>query len=179
MAETINMDKTVEQLLYKYAEHCKRVLENEKTRIDKTKCYTEQDVLSAFLEYNKAKVSYEFLLIIAQNPKKYLYTKNDIFYTDLDNGRTVYQMLESLTFPKYCGDKNVLIALSNELIKIASDPRRNEKWVYVPGCFDREAEAVLELNKYVSLMDENVFIKTVKGLVGKSHFAISMYGKQK
>lgn len=182
MSEAINIDKTVEKLLKNYSEHCAKVLQKERKRIDKTKYANDSERELDERLYKEAVKSHEFLQRVIENPIKYLYTPQNMFYTVLDDGKSVYNMLAGIMRNPFDKGSRLLGSLSETLSAVSSYINRNnpqKAWMYIPENRDYYSESVLKLNKIVALWRANDFVRTFKGILPEKHFAVPMWGKEK
>lgn len=160
----INIDKTVETLLNKYVQHCARVLENKRKSFAKMKNAT--DLERELDAYNESLKSYEFLKKVAKNPKAYLYSGQDIFYTELQNGESLYSKLQHVINNDFGNGTSLLVRLCEAIAHHVSSPFENKgDWEYWSGKCDMDAEQILKINKIVNLLDANDFVKSLKDIL--------------
>lgn len=175
----INIDKTVENILEKYVSHCQKVLADERRRIESKKYSDLRDRTFDLDMLERARQSLKFLYVVVSDPKKYLYTNNDVINTRLTNGKTVYEMLDGIVGTNIYDPNRVFVRLSEALAFRARSGKKDEVWGYITdGVIDSEADKILKINKYMSLIDANDFVKTFKGLMPEQFFAVSMYDKK-
>ncbi len=160
----INIDRTVETLLNKYVQHCARVLENKRKSFAKMKNVT--DLERELDAYNESLKSYEFLKKVAKNPKAYLYSGQDIFYTELQNGESLYSKLQYVINNDFGNGTSLLVRLCEAIAHHVSNPFENKgDWEYWSGKCDMDAEQILKINKIVNLLDANDFAKSLKDIL--------------
>ncbi len=163
---TIDMDKTIVKLLNGYLKYCENMLAREKKQIHELG------------QYERDKEAVEFLRVVAKDPKKYLYTGNDIFYTRLTNGKSIYDMLMPL-----CGNRfdrsrsgSLLGRLSKNIVHHVKYGHNdyNGVWVYYSnsGYRDSEAEEIIRMNKVIALWNSNDFVAGFKDFAPATVFAV-------
>lgn len=175
-----NIDETIQKLLKGYAKWCDTVLQKDTKALQKKKFYTEKDRTKANQECTRAKKAYEYLLEIAANPKKYLYTEKDIIYSDVVD----YNKLSPILGYHFDRTKNgpVLVRLSEAIahhVKYGQNDH-NGVWVYYgePNQ-DFEAQKIIKMNKVVQLWNANDFVAALKDFAPASIYAVDYYKKEK
>ena len=167
-----NIDETIQKLLNGYAKWVATVLAKQLKELQKKKFYTEKDRAEANQEYVRTKQAYEYLLEIAADPKKYLYTEKDIIYSDVVDYNKLMPVLGNL-FDK--SGKHVIVLLSEAIahhVKYGNNDY-NGNWIYYgePNQ-DFEAQNIIKMNKVVALWNSNDFVAAIKDLVPASVFAV-------
>ena len=121
---SINMDKTIEEMLKLYAWYMKILLNREDRSIQRIR--NDADRKEADEQYQAGLDAHEYLQSVARDPKKYLYFPRNMEYTYVDKsgipvtnmvtGVTVGQRLEPIFVleNKYCL-KHVLTILSQNI----------------------------------------------------------------
>lgn len=177
-----NIDKTIQKLLYGYAQWCYTILQKEHKRLQKQYFPTKEDQAKAVQEYTRAKQAYEFLLKIAKEPDKYLYSGKDLIYADDD----LYNKLDPiLVMPYDKNQNNLLVNLSKAIahhVNYESHYNENGNWIYYGNSATRdlEAEKILKMNKAVQLWNANALIAPVIDLFFvPSMFAVDKHKKEK
>lgn len=173
---TVNMDKTIEEMLPLYATYMNSLLEREANRIFHTRYRNSNDHKYEAEAYYDAVHAYEFLnKEVAQDPKKYLYHPQDMIYTGFDaNGNpgvelgalstddSVFNRLKSMVWleNKYC-IKNIIVPLSQKISghvrSFDYDPVK--VWTYSRTPYDSNAEEILMLNQRVHMLNSNGFVR--------------------
>ncbi len=153
--------------------HCERVLKMESMCIKASRYTSRQVFLYDVYEHNQAMISYNFLLRIIKEPKKYLYTKDNIDNTIVHNGKTVGELLRGVMGKKFDNGTNLLHELSDALTHV-SKHIENNVWIYDTNNRDIWADKILKINKIVSLLDEDEFVKIFKKIIHDYSFAIQM-----
>ena len=175
-----NMDKTIQKLLFAYAARCKRIMDKDRKHIEKQHFPTQKDRTDAVQKLTRVERAYEFLLEIAENPKKYLYSGKDLIYAEGDLFNKLSPIL-STRFDK--SQKHLLVRLSEKIAYHVNYEQRyndhNGVWVYsgTPNS-DLNAEAILQMNKIVQLWNANDFVGTIKSFAPASAFAVDAYHKE-
>jgi hypothetical protein len=177
-----NIDETVKKLLNGYAKWCSRILAKDAKALQKRKFLTSKDRLEAVQEYTSAKNAYEYLLQIAANPKKYLYTGQDLFRSKVVDYHKLLPIL-SARFDR--GGKHLFVRLCEKIAyHVEYESRFNDNngvWVYHgnSGMLDLNAEAIIKMNKTVALWNSNDFVAAIKDFAFPSAFAVDMYKKER
>ena len=174
-----NIDETIKKLLNGYAQWCKTVLDKQLKEIQKKKFYTEKDRADANQEYTRAKQAYEYLLEIVADPKKYLYSGNDIIYSKTVDYNKLMPVLGN-RFDK--SQKHLLVRLSEAIahhVKYGHNDY-NGNWVYYgePNQ-DFEAQNIIKMNKAVALWNANAFVAAIKDFAPASVFAVDAYKNER
>ena len=169
----INIDKTIQKLLNGYTKWVATVLDKQLKEIQKKKFRTEKERANAEQEYARAKQAYEYLLEIAADPKKYLYSGNDIIYSKTVDYNKLMPVLDDNRFDK--SQKHLLVRLSEAIahhVKYGHNDY-NGNWVYYgePNQ-DFEAQNIIKMNKAVALWNANAFVAAIKDFAPASMFAV-------
>lgn len=167
-----NIDETIRKLLNGYAKWVATVLAKQLKELQKKKFYTEKDRAEANQEYARTKQAYEYLLEIAADPKKYLYTEKDIIYSDVVDYNKLMYVLGN-RFDK--SGKHLIVRLSEAIahhVKYGNNDH-NGNWIYYgePNQ-DFEAQNIIKMNKTVALWNSNDFIAAIKDFAPASVFAV-------
>jgi hypothetical protein len=175
-----NIDETIKKLLTGYAQWCYTVLQKEHKRLQKQYFPTQKDRSDAIQEHTKAKHAYEFLLKIAQEPKKYLYSGKDLVYADGD----LYNKLDPiLDMPYDKTGNNLLVRLGEKIAHHVKHGKDNNDgvWLYYGNSlvFDLDAEEIIKINKVVQLWNANNFIAAIKDFAPASVFAVDAYKNER
>lgn len=177
-----NIDKTIQKLLYGYAQWCYTILQKEHKRLQKQYFPTKEDQAKAVQEYTRAKQAYEFLLKIAEKPQDYLYSGANLIYADGD----LYNKLSPiLGMPFDKSQQHLLFRLSEAIAYHVNHElhyNENGNWIYYGNSATRdlEAEKILKMNKAVQLWNANALIAPVIDLFSvPSMFAVDKYKKEK
>ena len=181
-----NIDETIKKLLNGYAKWCYTILQKEHKRLQKQYFPTKEDQAKAFQEYTRTKQAYEYLLEIAENPKKYLYSGKDLIYADTVDYNKLSPVL-AVRFDK-SKNKHLLVRLSEKIanhVKYGHNDYEGN-WVYYgpnrvglstyPS--DLEAEAIISMNKAVQLWNANDFVAAFKDFAPASAYAVDAYKKE-
>ena len=171
-----NIDETIQKLLNGYAKWCATVLEKKAKALQKQKFYTDEDRKNANQEYTKEKNAYEYLLQIAEDPKKYLYSGKDLIYSDIIDYNKLSPILD---MPFDRSGNNLLVRLGE---KIAHHVKHGENdadgvWVYYGNSlvFDLDAESIIKMNHEVDKWKSNAFVASIKQMLPSSVFAVDLY----
>ena len=193
---SVNVDKTIEDLLTTYAVYVKGLLVREDRRIAR-KRYKDSNERQAAQDAHQEKVAAQKFLEeqVAKNPKKYLYYPYKIVSTGIDKDGNVGARLGALSTdvsvdtkfePIYAMEnefcmKHVLTLLSNEIsahVLSSVGEENGEPWAYYGSyTYDWNAENILELNKYVHMLGRNDFVRFFQQFVPAKHFATPLYPK--
>ena len=179
-----NIDETVKKLLNGYAKWCATVLNKESAKIQKQKFYDDKDRWDAVQKHTRQKHAYEFLLKIAAEPKKYLYSGKDIIYACSESGESLYNQLSPiLCYPFDRGYGHLIVRLSEAIanhVNYGHDDF-NGVWVYYDksAVRDLEAEKIAKMNKTVQLWNANSFVSAIKDFAPASVFAVDYWQKNK
>ena len=181
-----NIDETIKKLLQGYAQWCYTILQKEHKRLQKQYFPTKEDQAKAFQEYTRTKQAYEYLLEIAKEPKKYLYSGKDLIYSDTVDYNKLLPILNGY-FDK--SQKHLLVRLSEKIAQhvkygkndhegnwIYYGPQRVGFMSYSPS--DLEAEWIINANKSVQLWTANDFVAAIKGFAFPTAFAVDAYKKE-
>ena len=174
-----NIDETIKKLLNGYAKWCYTILRADRKRIQKQYFADKGDLKNAFQEYVAAKKAYKFLLEIAKEPKKYLYSGKDLIYAPGDLFRKLEPIL-AVRFDK--SQKHLLVRLSEQIAKHVQYGKNNNDgvWVYYDGDGrDFEAEAIINMNKSVQLWNSNDLVAEFKDMAPAGWFAVDLYSKKR
>ena len=179
-----NIDETIKKLLNGYAKHCAVVLAACELDIQKRKYSSDAARKQDEAELARAKQAYAFLQEIVADPKKYLYSGKDIIYTVLPDGKTVYDKLAPiLTYRFDCSGQYILNRLSEKIAHHVKYGQNNVNgmWVYYDDAVvpDVSAMAILEMNKFIDLLNSNDLVAAFKGLLPASMFAVDAYSKSR
>ena len=180
----IDMDKTIEGLLKNYREYIKTLIVREGKIMLSTKYKTEIDRECAEQDFWNLKRADNLLKLIVEDPKKYLYRKKDIIYTSVDVNKqpcdersdlpSVFEKLEPIDelLHKYRLE-SWLYLLSVCIAAHVNSADANKPWIYsgIKGR-DINAEIVLKINKYVSLLPVNDVVRVFKSIVPARRFAV-------
>lgn len=170
-----DMDETIKKLLNGYAKWCYTILQADRKRIQKQYFANKADLKNAFQEYVATKKAYKFLLEIAKEPKKYLYSGKDLIYADGD----LFHKLEPILAVRFDkSQKHLLVRLSEQIaehVKYGRDDCEGN-WIYYEDSNDFAAEAIIEMNKAVQLWNLNNFIAAFKGIAPAYIYAADAYG---
>lgn len=179
-----NIDETIKKLLEDYAKWCATILGKQAKEIQNRYFHVADDRTEANQEYTKAKNSLAFLEKIAKDPKKYLYSGNDLIYSKLSDGQSIYDKLEPLMgMPFDRTGKFLLVRLGEQIayhVNYGSD--YNNVWVYYgkSGMSDSAAESIIMMSKTVELWNNNAFKAALKDIfLPMSAFAIDFSNKSK
>lgn len=180
-----NIDETIKKLLEGYAKWCYTILQKDHKRITKQYFPTPEDRAKAVQEYTAAKTAYEFLLEIAKEPKKYLYSGEDLINTGL------YDKLSPILGERFdkSKDMRLLVALSEKIehhVKYGHNDHEGNWIYYGPDrvgflsyqSSDLEAEAIIDMNKVVQLWNANDFVAALKDFAPASVYAVDAYKKE-
>ena len=174
-----NIDETIQKLLNGYAQWCKTVLEKKAKALQKQKFYTDEDRKNANQEYTRAKKAYEYLLEIAENPKKYLYSGKDIIYADTVDYNKLLPVLDGNFDKSYT---HLMVRLSEAIANHINYGQNDHDgvWVYYgqPNQ-DFEAQSIIKMNKVVQLWNANNFVAAIKDFAPASAFAVDLYDNGK
>ena len=175
-----NIDETIQKLLNGYAKWVAAVLAKQLKELQKKKFYTEKDRAEANQEYARAKHAYEYLLEIAADPKKYLYSGKDIIYADTVDYNKLLPIL-GWRFDK--SGKHLLVRLSEKIahhVKYGKNDHEGN-WVYYGNSlvFDLDAEEIIKMNKAVQLWNSNDFVAAIKDFAPASVYAVDAYKKER
>ena len=174
-----NIDETIKKLLDGYAKWCDSVLLKDAKALQKKKFYTNEDRKNDNQEYSAARKAYEYLLEIAADPKKYLYTEKDIIYSDVVDYNKLLPVLGS-RFDK--SGKHLMVRLSEAIAQHVKYGQNdyNGVWVYYgePNQ-DFEAQKIIKMNKAVQLWNANDIVAALKDFAPASVFAVDAYKKEK
>ncbi len=175
-----NIDETIKKLLNGYAQWCYSILQKDHKRITKAYFPTQEDRAKAVQEYTAAKTAYEFLLKIAKEPKKYLYSGKDLIYADGDLHNKLLPIL-GWRFDK--SGKHLLVRLGEKIahhVKYGKNDHEGN-WVYYGNSlvFDLEAEEIIKMNKVVQLWNSNDFVAAIKDFAPASVYAVDAYKKER
>ncbi len=193
---SVNVDKTIENLLTTYAAYIKVLLAREDRRIER-KRYKNADERQAAKDAHTEKVNAQKFLEekVAADPKKYLYYPYNIIYTGIDKDGNVGKQLGALYTedsvdrkfePIYAMEnefcmKHVITLLSKEIsdhVRSLTGEDSEGTWAYYgPYTYDWNAENILELNKYVHMLGHNDFVRFFQQFVPAKHFAAPLYPK--
>lgn len=194
--KSVNVDKTIEQLLAAYAEYMKILLACEERQIARIRKPDEKE--SAQERYNKTVEAHKYLQSVARNPKKYLYFSHNMERTYVDkSGIPVTNMVTGVTTVgqrlnpifilenKYCL-KHVLTILSDNIANhVLVTPEEEtiisegKVWAYYGRCsYDTNAENILELNKYVRRLNSKPFVSFFQQFADPVFFAAPLYPKR-
>ncbi len=177
---TKNIDETIQKLLNGYAKWVATVLAKQLKELQKKKFYTEKDRAEANQEYARAKQAYEYLLEIAADPKKYLYSGKDLIYSDIVDYNKLLPIL-GMRFDK--SQKHLLVRLGEKIahhVKYGHNDHEGN-WVYYGpnrvgflsySPSDLEAEWIINANKSVQLWNANDFVAAIKDFAPASVFAV-------
>lgn len=175
-----NIDETIKKLLQGYAKWCYTILQKDHKRITKQYFPTQEDRAKAVQEYTAAKKAYEFLLEIAKEPKKYLYSGKDLIYEDGDLYNKLLPILNG-RFDK--SDKHLLVRLSEKIAYHVNYGKNDHEgnWIYYgdSAIRDLEAEAIILMNKSVQLWNSNDFVAAFKDFAPASVFAVDAYKNER
>ncbi len=171
-----NIDETIQKLLNAYAQWCEVILNKKVKDIQKGRFVIEKDRTKANQEFTLAKNANKFLKEIAKNPKKYLYSGEDLIYA---KGNLYNKLSPILNMPFDKSGNNLLVRLSE---KIAYHVRygRNDSdgvWVYSGNNIfaDFEAESILKMNKAVQLWNANALVAAFKDFAPASVYAVDLW----
>ena len=175
-----NIDETVQKLLYGYVEWCYGILDKKLKTIQKKKYFTPEDRVKEAQEYTRERNAYEYLLEIAKDPKKYLYSGKDIIYSDLID----YNKLEPvLDMPYDRSGKHLLQRLSEAIAHHVNHGKNdnNGVWVYYGNSlvFDLDAESIIKMNREVDTWKSNAFVAAIKQMLPSSMFAVDLHKNER
>ena len=173
---TVNMDKTIEEMLPLYATYMNVLIKREENRINHTRYRNETDHEFDSNAYYEALRAHEFLNDkVIKDPKKYLYQPQDIIYTGFDadgnpgvklgalsTADSVYTKLEPLVkLENYYCIKNIIVPLSQNISGHvrAFDYDPAKVWTYSRTPYDSNAEEILNLNQRVHMLNSNGFVR--------------------
>ena len=179
---TIDIDKTVVELLKKYQVYMKLLLESEKTRMKNTAYKNEIDREADEQDFWDVQRAYDLFRLILENPKKYLYRNQDIISTCIDNKnepcllRAGLSTVSEKLMPLYNlvnqhGGAHVLHMLSSYIAFHVQACGAKEPWIYDDKP-DFYAESVLRLNKHVCLMGKSALAKSLNEFLPERSFAV-------
>lgn len=181
----IDMDKTIKDLLKTYGDYVIKVLDFDGVRIAGVKFNTQAEKDQVVDGYYRARQSYEFLRMVANNPTKYLYYPYDIAYNGFDddgNPGVHYgkpsvsdklQDVENLVCART--GVSVLVPLSEGISYhvLTTMYKPGESWIYYGDGHDCAAENILKLNKRVHLIDKSGLARLFLSIVPAHRFAVS------
>ena len=192
--KSVNVDKTIEQLLAAYAEYMKILLACEERQIARIRKPDEKE--SAQERYNKTVEAHKYLQSVAANPKKYLYFPRTIEYINVDKdgnpgtlstADSVCNKLEPIMAleNKYCLNR-VLYPLSQNIANhVLVTPEEEtitsegKVWAYYGRCsYDTNAENIFVLNKYVRRLNSKPFVSFFQQFANPVFFAAPLYPKR-
>ena len=192
--KSVNVDKTIEQLLAAYAEYMKILLACEERQIARMRKPGEKE--SAQANYDRAVESHEYLQSVANDPKKYLYFPRTIEYINVDKdgnpgtsstADSVCNRLEPMMAleNKYCMTR-VLYPLSENIahhVLVTPEEKtttsEGKVWAYYGRySYDTSAENILKLNKYVRRLNSKPFISFFQQFANPAFFAAPLYPKR-
>lgn len=192
--KSVNVDKTIEQLLAAYAEYMKILLVCEERQIARIRKPDEKE--SAQERYNKTVEAHKYLQSVAANPKKYLYFPRTIEYINVDKdgnpgtlstADSVCNKLEPIMAleNKYCLNR-VLYPLSENIAHHVFVTPEEETitsegkvWAYYGRySYDTDAENIFVLNKYVRRLNSKPFISFFQQFANPVFFAAPLYPKR-
>lgn len=185
---SINMDKTIEEMLKLYAWYMKILLNREDRSIQRIR--NDADRKEAAEQYQAGLDAHEYLQSVARDPKKYLYFPRNMEYTYVDKsgipvtnmvtGVTVGQRLEPIFIleNKYCSS-HVLHPLSqniaNHVIVTPEEETMTSEgkvWAYYGRySYDTNAENILELNKCVHMWASRPYVRFFQQFARPTFFA--------
>jgi hypothetical protein len=190
--KSIDIDKTIVELLKTYQVYLKLLIEDEKARVFNFPYKNALDREAAEQEFLDIQRAYDLFKLILENPKKYLYRSEDIIFTGLDNRNEPCRLLDSHQtisdkfMPLYNlinqhGGPHVLHMLSSYIVfHINEQGGKQKPWIYNPrsdlydGQSDFYAGAILRLNKMVSLMGKSAIAKHFKEFLPARMFAVKV-----
>lgn len=180
--KSIDIDKTIVELLKQYQVYVKLVVDAEKKKME-TMSYknafdreaAEQDLLDVRRAYNLFKK-------IVQDPRYYLYRKTDIVSTGIDNTGALcnlapgIQTISDKLMPLHNvvnqnGFAPILHVLSGYIALYIRNNGIPQRWIYNGGS-DFYAEYILRLNKTVNLMGASAMAKRFKEFLPERMFAV-------
>ena len=195
----IDMDKTIADMLKKYRAYVGTLIEREEKDIDKIKDNIDYELAQQdFLNLKRAD---DFLKLIVEDPKKYLYRSNSIILTSVDNNNnpcdyvpnlpSIYGKLQPIVDLEHKYDiVHVLHSLSLYISYHVKKASTEAPWIYescnIKFCgelawrknYDCNAQEILNWNKYVNLLSLNGLERKFKELLPARRFAIKQ-GKQR
>ena len=181
----IDMDKTIQNLLKTYGDYVVKMLDFDGPRIAAEKFNTQAEKDQVVDGYYRARQSYEFLRMVADNPAKYLYYPFDMAYNGLDDGGTpgvqygkpsVYDKLQDVdNLVRARTGLSVLVPLSEGVSYhvLTTMYKPGDNWIYYGNSYDCAADNILKLNKRVHLMDQSGLARLFLSMVPAHRFAIS------
>lgn len=185
----INMDKTIVDMLKKYRAHIGTLIAREEKEIDKIKDNIDHELAQQdFLNLKRAD---DFLKLIVEDPKKYLYRDHSIKGTPVDANnqpcdwysgavtiadklRAIHDLEDKYNIP------HVIYSLSVYISSHVDVAGAKKPWVYDNRSielnwrknFDYNAMEILEWNKYVNLLSLSHFSRKFKEMIPARRFAI-------
>lgn len=191
--KSINVDKTIEEMLKLYAWYMKILLNREDRRIQRIRNSADRE--KAAEEYGISLEAYEYLKSVAGDPKKYLYFPHTIEYINVDKdgnpgalstADSVSQRLEPIMAleNKYCL-KRVIYPLSKNIANHVlvtpeeeTETSEGKVWAYYGHySYDTNAENILELNKCVHMWASKPFVRFFQQFAQPTFFAEPLYPK--
>ena len=180
--KSIDIDKTIVELLKTYQVYLKLLMAYEQARMKKAHYQNELDREAAEQDYLDIQRAYDLFRLIVENPKEYLYRETDIMVTGVDNNnepcglRPDLPTISDKLMPLYNlvnqhGGPHVLHMLSSYIVFHVQEFGVSKKWIY-DGRSDFYAGAILRLNKMVSLMGNSAFAKHFKEFLPARMFAV-------
>lgn len=174
-----DVDATIKKLLHSYAKHCRSILDNDLKRIQRNKYKTQKEFQDAKNDYYEANKAYEFLLKIANEPKKYLYTGEDIIYAKCMDGETLYTKLSPILGNRF--DRSLsgsVMCRVSECIKhhvLYGENDHNGNWICYNTNNDLDAKEIFKYNQKIQLWHGFDIVNTFKGMFPSSWFATDAY----
>lgn len=179
---TIDVDKTIVELLKKYQVYLKLLMAAEQSRMNKTPYKSEIDREADEQDFWDVQRAYDLFRLILENPKKYLYHNQDIMFTCIDDKDephllqagmpTIFEKLMPLyNLVNQYGGAHVLNMLSSYITFHVQERGAKDPWVY-DGKPDFYAGAVLRLNKHVCLMGKSALAKSLNEFLPERMFAV-------
>ena len=179
----INVDETIQKLLYNYVKWAETVHKQEVKKVQNQKFFDRQDETRAAQRCSEQKNAIKFLKEIAKNPKKYLYSGKDIKNTYLEDKKTIEEKLHPILLPPFDNtelfEEKVLMVLGKLIAFHVKEEQdlNDQNGVWVDDANSMTSYSVIRLNKSVQLWNGNALTSVLGRLVPASRFAIEIKGK--
>lgn len=179
---SIDIDKTIVELLKQYKIYIKLLMDTEKKKIETMSYKNALDREAAEQDWLDVQRAYGLFCLIVENPKKYLYRNQDIIFTCIDNKNepcllqaglpTIFEKLMPLyNLVNQYGGPHILHTLSSYIALHIQECGKQKEWIY-NGQSDFYAGAILRLNKMVNLMGASAIAKHFKEFLPERMFAV-------
>lgn len=178
--ETVDIDKTIQNLLQKYSVHIGDLLSMYNRNVEKAKRKGIKPTYNTYYNYHLVNDSYKYLLQVVAEPKKFLYNETGVSgkKQNTPSHADVLKKLEPvLNLNGGCGMR--LLRRLCETISHHMKYTQKDNWFYYgPHTFDEDAEMVLKLNKTVHLLDKSDFVRFFKDMLPTHRFAVPAYAEK-